>query len=305
MCACRYIPTIRRPHQPRLGPDHDHLRRLEKADRAGGFPANGLTYDCGVSREIGEDPVAVARWLGERDRIQHVHYRNVIVRKPIEDYTEVWPDNGVVDMLAVMKELVRLKYTRMINPEHARGLNVNDNVVETRRDPTAERGSRLAADTDPNLNSYAAWAYHASLCPRDAAGSAADALAVGGKLRRVQHLSAQDDLFDSAIGLDRFGRVLPQQQQIGALAHFHRADLAVQLQRLRVGQGRRLENLRRGDTRRHIIVHLQPAIQPRRIGIGRAAGRVGAEQQSPAMAGQILQRTRDARDRRVGRLPPP
>ena len=85
-----------------------------------------------------------------------------IVRKPIEDYTEVWPDNGVVDMLAVMKELVRLKYTRMINPEHARGLNVNDNVVETRRDPTAERGSRLAADTDPNLNSYAAWAYHAA-----------------------------------------------------------------------------------------------------------------------------------------------
>ena len=125
-------------------------------------PANGLTYDCGVSREIGEDPVAVARWLGERDRIQHVHYRNVIVRKPIEDYTEVWPDNGVVDMLAVMKELVRLKYTRMINPEHARGLNVNDNVVEKRRDPAAERGSRLAADEDPNLNSYAAWAYHAA-----------------------------------------------------------------------------------------------------------------------------------------------
>ena len=125
-------------------------------------PANGMTYDCGVSREIGEDPVAVARWLGERDRIQHVHYRNVVVRKLREDYTEVWPDNGVVDMLAVMKELVRLKYTRMIIPEHARGLNVNDNVVEQRRDPAAERGSRLAADDDPNRNSYAAWAYHAA-----------------------------------------------------------------------------------------------------------------------------------------------
>ena len=125
-------------------------------------PSNGMTYDCGVSREIGEDPVAVARWLGERDRIQHVHYRNVVVRKLREDYTEVWPDNGVVDMLAVMKELVRLKYTRMIIPEHARGLNVNDNVVEQRRDPAAERGSRLAADDDPNRNSYAAWAYHAA-----------------------------------------------------------------------------------------------------------------------------------------------
>jgi mannonate dehydratase len=123
-------------------------------------PSNGLTYDCGVSREIGEDPVAVARWLGERDRIQHVHYRNVVVRRPREDYTEVWPDNGMVDMLAVMKELVRLKYTRMIHPEHARGLNVNEGVTEVLRDPAGERGSRLAADTDPNLNSYAAWAYH-------------------------------------------------------------------------------------------------------------------------------------------------
>ncbi len=123
-------------------------------------PSNGMTYDCGVSREIGEDPVLVARWLGERDRIQHVHYRNVIVRRPREEYTEVWPDNGMVNMLAVMKELVRLKYTRMIHPEHARGLNVNDGLGETLRDPAGERGSALAAASDPNTNSYAAWAYH-------------------------------------------------------------------------------------------------------------------------------------------------
>ena len=125
-------------------------------------PSNGMTYDCGVSREIGEDPVAVARWLGERDRIQHVHYRNVVVRREREDYTEVWPDNGMVDMLAVMRELVRQKYPRMVHPEHARGLNVNDNVVEKLRDPAGERGTKLAADEDPNLNSYAAWSFHAA-----------------------------------------------------------------------------------------------------------------------------------------------
>ena len=39
---------------------------------------------------------------------------------------------------------------------------MNDNVVEKLRDPAGERGTRLAADTDPNLNSYAAWAYHAA-----------------------------------------------------------------------------------------------------------------------------------------------
>ena len=125
-------------------------------------PSNGMTYDCGVSREIGEDPVAVARWLGERDRIQHVHYRNVVVRREREDYTEVWPDNGMVDMLAVMRELLRQKYPRMVHPEHARGLNVNDNVVEKLRDPAGERGTKLAADEDPNLNSYAAWSFHAA-----------------------------------------------------------------------------------------------------------------------------------------------
>lgn len=86
-------------------------------------PANGITYDCGVTREIAEDPVAVCRWLGERDRINHVHYRNVRVRRPSVDYTEVFLDEGQVDMFAVMKELVRQKYPRALYPEHPRGLD--------------------------------------------------------------------------------------------------------------------------------------------------------------------------------------
>jgi mannonate dehydratase len=86
-------------------------------------PANGITFDCGVTRELGEDPVAVCRWFGERDRINHVHYRNVRVRRPYVDYTEVFPDEGQVDMFAVMKELVRQKYARAIYPEHQRALD--------------------------------------------------------------------------------------------------------------------------------------------------------------------------------------
>jgi mannonate dehydratase len=86
-------------------------------------PANGITYDCGVTREIAEDPVAVCRWLGERDRINHVHYRNVRVRRPSVDYTEVFLDEGQVDLFAVMKELVRQKYPRALFPEHPRGLD--------------------------------------------------------------------------------------------------------------------------------------------------------------------------------------
>jgi mannonate dehydratase len=88
-------------------------------------PYNGITYDCGVTREMGEDPVAVCRWLGERDRINHVHFRNVRVRKPYVDYTEVFLDEGQVDMFAVMKELVRQKYPRAIYPEHARAIDID------------------------------------------------------------------------------------------------------------------------------------------------------------------------------------
>ena len=86
-------------------------------------PANGITYDCGVTREMAEDPVEVCRWFGERDRINHVHYRNVRVRRPSIDYTEVFLDEGQVDMFAVMKELVRQKYPRALYPEHPRAID--------------------------------------------------------------------------------------------------------------------------------------------------------------------------------------
>jgi mannonate dehydratase len=88
-------------------------------------PFNGMTFDCGVTREMGEDPVAVCRYLGERDCISHVHFRNVVVRKPYVDYTEVFLDDGQVDMFGVMKELVRQKYPRAIYPEHPRALDVD------------------------------------------------------------------------------------------------------------------------------------------------------------------------------------
>ena len=88
-------------------------------------PFNGMTFDCGVTREMGEDPVAVCRYLGERDVINHVHFRNVVVRTPYVDYTEVFLDEGQVDMFAVMKELVRQKYPRTIYPEHPRAIDVD------------------------------------------------------------------------------------------------------------------------------------------------------------------------------------
>jgi mannonate dehydratase len=86
-------------------------------------PANGITFDCGVTREMGEDPIEVCRYFLSRDRVNHVHFRNVLVMKPYERYTEVWIDEGLNNMFAVMKELVKGKYTRQIYPEHPRRLD--------------------------------------------------------------------------------------------------------------------------------------------------------------------------------------
>jgi mannonate dehydratase len=83
-------------------------------------PSNGITFDCGVAREMGEDPVEVCRYFASRDRINHMHFRNVRVIKPYERYTEVAIDEGQVNLFGVMKELVKNKYTRTIYPEHPR-----------------------------------------------------------------------------------------------------------------------------------------------------------------------------------------
>jgi len=112
-------------------------------------PANGITYDCGVTRELGEDPVAVAEYFGSRRRINHVHYRNVQVVKPYEKYQEVFVDNGQVDMFGVMKALVRNRYNGTIYPEHPRALDAD-------RD-RAGAGGRIAGY--PGGGGYAGFVY--------------------------------------------------------------------------------------------------------------------------------------------------
>ena len=102
-------------------------------------PFNGMTFDCGVTREMGEDPVEVCRYLSERDCINHVHFRNVVVRTPYVDYTEVFLDNGQVDMFGVMRELVRQKYPRGLYPEHPRRIDIGPRA---RQDPEPVSGRR-------------------------------------------------------------------------------------------------------------------------------------------------------------------
>jgi mannonate dehydratase len=86
-------------------------------------PSNGITFDCGVTREMGEDPVTVCQYFGSRDRINHMHYRSPHVMKPYVEYDEGFIDEGDVNLLAVMRELLKVKYTREFFPEHPRALD--------------------------------------------------------------------------------------------------------------------------------------------------------------------------------------
>jgi mannonate dehydratase len=98
---------------------NDWKRLIEVVDS----PSNGMTYDCGVSREIGEDPLEVLHYLGSRDRINHIHFRNVKVAIPSLKYEEVFFDEGEVNMFAVMQEIFKMGYRYGLYPEHPRALD--------------------------------------------------------------------------------------------------------------------------------------------------------------------------------------
>jgi mannonate dehydratase len=88
-------------------------------------PFNGITFDCGVTREMGTNAVETAEWFASRKKINHVHFRNVQVVKPYEKYQEVFIDTGMNDMFGVMKALVKNKYTGTIYPEHPKAFDAD------------------------------------------------------------------------------------------------------------------------------------------------------------------------------------
>ncbi|WP_257659276.1 mannonate dehydratase [Parapedobacter lycopersici] len=142
------------PNDPPIPIAHGHeqiMARFEDWKRLISIvdsPANGMTYDCGVSRELGEDPLEVLEYLGSRDRINHMHYRNVIVEKPYEKYQEVFMDEGQVNMFEVMRGVMKLGYKFGVYPEHPRALDYD------KEHPAG------VPDFYPNGGGYAAEAYN-------------------------------------------------------------------------------------------------------------------------------------------------
>ena len=83
-------------------------------------PYHGLNLCLGTTAEMLQDPATeihdVIRDFGSREKIFNIHFRNIRGRR--DDFQEVYPDEGDMDMLQVMMTLKEVDYPYMVMPDH-------------------------------------------------------------------------------------------------------------------------------------------------------------------------------------------
>ena len=88
-------------------------------------PYNGLNFCVGCMSESLENPAEeifdVIRYFGERKKIFNVHFRNI--RGSLRKFVEVFPDEGDVDMLRVLRTFKEVDYPYMVMPDHVPGIS--------------------------------------------------------------------------------------------------------------------------------------------------------------------------------------
>lgn len=83
-------------------------------------PVHGLNFCIGTLAEMLEDvseAPAVTRWFGERGKLMNIHYRNIVGKR--YGFRESLPDDGDVDMPAIIDALRDTGYQYMVMPDHA------------------------------------------------------------------------------------------------------------------------------------------------------------------------------------------
>ena len=97
---------------------YDGYRRAEEI--AAGSPAWGVRFCVGTWSEggdqMGKDVFAMIEDFGGRGKIHDVDFRNVT--GPLPDFTETFPDDGYIDMYAVMKALRKVRFSGSMVPDH-------------------------------------------------------------------------------------------------------------------------------------------------------------------------------------------
>jgi mannonate dehydratase len=117
------------PHDPGVPPSgyRGVVRVLGTVDGLKKFvdiqssPYHGLNLCLGTTAEMLQDPKRevhdVIRYFGTRKKIFNIHFRNI--RGKRDDFCEVYPDEGDMDMLQVMRTLREVDYPYMVMPDHA------------------------------------------------------------------------------------------------------------------------------------------------------------------------------------------
>ncbi len=83
-------------------------------------PNHGLNLCLGTTAEMLQDPNReihdVIRYFGERRKIFNIHFRNIKGKR--DDFMEVWPDEGDMNMVEVARTLHEVDYPYMVMPDH-------------------------------------------------------------------------------------------------------------------------------------------------------------------------------------------
>jgi mannonate dehydratase len=116
------------PHDPGLPPEGYRgvqqvmgtVEGLKRFIDLSPSPYHGLNFCVGTVASSLRNPSSeifdVIRYFGQRGRIFNVHFRNIRGRR--DDFREVYPDEGDIDMHQVMKALKEVGYTGMVMPDH-------------------------------------------------------------------------------------------------------------------------------------------------------------------------------------------
>ena len=105
------VPIMRGVARVIHSPD-DYLRFFKEVPS----PANGMAFCQGVFTEMGVDVLQEIRRFGRMGRIHAVHFR--AVRGKVPRYTEVFLDEGDVNMIQAMKTYKEIGYTGIMVSDH-------------------------------------------------------------------------------------------------------------------------------------------------------------------------------------------
>jgi len=128
VCNEYEIRAMCHPHDPGVPPSGykgvdrvlgtvDGLKKLISIQES---PYHGLNLCLGTTAEMLQDPARelpdVIRYFGERKKIFNIHFRNIVGKR--DDFYEVYPDNGDMDMVELARVLYEVDYPYMLMPDH-------------------------------------------------------------------------------------------------------------------------------------------------------------------------------------------